>query len=233
VLEKTLSIESLSPEEVTGRKAYLASHPLLGPALSALETYRAALAGVLEEHRRTLADVLLIGGAADDFSIDEFIRMQGLEARLDQGELQERLEELKSRYESELRRINKAGTDFAGRVVSVLREQSAFRPLLESEVHLRLSAFNQKFAFLKNQLRQAVCSAVLHLLRSANGPNDDGKKKRRALGPKATEILNNWYASQFLLRSTCPNYLGFLSIWRILIPQKRRRQLLQSVATSH
>jgi len=63
------------------------------------------------------------------------------------------------------------------------------RPVSEQETSMMINGIQQKFDYVRNQLRQNVCNAILVLQKQYN----QSRKKRRTLPKKATEGLSTWF----------------------------------------
>jgi hypothetical protein len=135
-----------------------------------------------------------------DFGLDDFLMSQGIDtSSLNSEDLQKnkereefliKLEQLKEKYKEELEKLNKVCEDFCNKMMNLLREQSNIRPILEQETHLKMSVIQHKFDYVRNQLKQNVCNAILILQKQYNQVQT---KKKRVLPKKATEGLSQWF----------------------------------------
>jgi len=134
-----------------------------------------------------------------DFGIDDFLVSQGIETQqLNSEDVQKnqdredfiyKLEQVREKYREELEKLDKVCQEFSSRMLALLREQNVYRPITSEESEAKVSGIQQKFDFVKSQLRQNVCSAVLALQKQYK----QTKKKRRTLPKKATEGLSTWF----------------------------------------
>jgi len=185
-------------EEVQARKNFVRAHRLLPITVEFLTSCK-------KEGITPSAD--MFGGylqnvpqpGSIDFGLDDFLASQGIDTTLseesmteDKNELDEflyKLEQLKEKYNEELEKLNRVCAEFCTRMFNLLREQSTMRPISEQEIQMKLHGIQQKFDYVKNQLRQNVCNAIVALEKQYN----HAKKKRRALSKKATEHLSAWF----------------------------------------
>jgi hypothetical protein len=193
---KPVSVESLSIEELQARKNYIRSHRLL-PVMMEL------LTACKKEHilppPETYHMYEIAPPGTIDFGLDDFLQSQGIETTpLESDDAQKvaerqefivKLDQLREKYKEELDKLNRVCNEFCSRVLNLLREQSTVRPLLEQESQLKIAGIQQKFDYVRNQLRQNVCNAILVLQKQYN----QVRKKRRTLPKKATEGLCNWF----------------------------------------
>jgi len=193
---KPISVESLSMEELQARKNYIRSHRLL-PVMMEL------LTACKKEHILPSPDTYnmyeIAPPGTSDFGLDDFLQSQGIETNpLESDDAQKvaerqefivKLDQLREKYKEELDKLNRVCNEFCSRVLNLLREQSTVRPLLEQETQLKIAGIQQKFDYVRNQLRQNVCNAILVLQKQYN----QVRKKRRTLPKKATEGLCNWF----------------------------------------
>jgi len=146
-----------------------------------------------------------------DFSLDAFLQAQGIESgpnntdnsspsheddpaaqqqqSAERAEFLFRLEQLKERYKEELEKLNQVCNEFCTRLNNLLRYQSELRPISEQERQMKINGFQHKFDYVRNQLRQNVCNAVITLQKQFN----QTKKKKRSLPKKASDMLSNWF----------------------------------------
>jgi len=74
-------------------------------------------------------------------------------------------------------------------MLTLMRDQASIRPVTDHEIQLKISGIQQKFDYVRNQLRQNVCNAILVLQKQYH----QSPKKRRSLPKKATEQLSTWF----------------------------------------
>jgi len=191
--------EPLSNEEIQARKNYVRSHRLLPITIEFLTACKkAGITPSAEMFSTYLQDAPQPGSI--DFGLDDFLASQGIdggqddldtppEKNAERDEFLYKLEQLKEKYNEELEKLNRVCAEFCSRMFNLLREQSTIRPLSEQETQMKLHGIQQKFDYVKNQLRQNVCNAIVALEKQYN----HSKKKRRALPKKATEHLSTWF----------------------------------------
>jgi len=192
-------VEPLNGEELQVRKNFIRAHRLLPITIDFMTTCKKEGITPSAEMFTFLADTPQPGSI--DFSLDDFLVSQGIETGpdddSDDGEKQSaereeflyKLEQLKEKYNEELEKLNRVCAEFCTRMFNLLREQSTLRPLSDQETQMKLHGIQQKFDYVKNQLRQNVCNAIVALEKQYN----HSKKKRRALPKKAAESLSNWF----------------------------------------
>jgi len=189
--------EILSNEEIQARKNYVRGHRLLPITIEFLTACkRVGITPSAEIFSNYLRDT---PNGSLDFSLEDFLVSQGIEGddsddgpddkSPEKDEFVYKLEQLKEKYNEELEKLNRVSSEFSTRMFTLLREQSTIRPLSEQETQMKLHGIRQKFDYVKNQLRQNVCNAIVALEKQYN----HSKKKRRALPKKATEHLATWF----------------------------------------
>jgi hypothetical protein len=194
-MNKMSLIDSISPEEFQARKNYVRTHRMLPSIVEFLTTCKKEGVTPSAETFTYLHETIQPPNI--DFSLDDFLISQGIDATEEdqaeeKGERDEfvfRLEQLKEKYNEELEKLSSVCTEFCSRLFAVLREHSTIRPVSEQEINLKIQAIHQKFDYVKNQLRQNVCNAIVALEKQFNHT----KKKRKALPKKAAEVLSNWF----------------------------------------
>jgi hypothetical protein len=130
-----------------------------------------------------------------DFSLDAFLATQGIsndqmeDDEEDSQEFYVKLEMLKERYYEELNKLNQVCNDFCTKLLLVLRDQSSIRPVSEGEIKNKINSIQYKFDYVRNQLRQNVCTAIVSLQKQYN----QNKKKKRALPKRASDVLSTWF----------------------------------------
>jgi len=195
---KQPGIVEVSPDELQARKNYIRSHRLLPVTIEFMTTCKKEGLTPSAEMFSYLNDAPQPGSI--DFGLDDFLVSQGIETGADDeddsgeksSEREEfiyKLEQLKEKYNEELEKLNRVCAEFCTRMFNLLREQSTLRPLSDQETQMKLHGIQQKFDYVKNQLRQNVCNAIVALEKQYN----HSKKKRRALPKKAAESLSQWF----------------------------------------
>lgn len=96
------------------------------------------------------------------------LNSEDLQKNKEREEFLIKLEQLKEKYKEELEKLNKVCEDFCNKMMNLLREQSNIRPILEQETHLKMSVIQHKFDYVRNQLKQNVCNAILILQKQYN-----------------------------------------------------------------
>ncbi|TKR67879.1 hypothetical protein L596_023959 [Steinernema carpocapsae] len=109
----------------------------------------------------------------------------------DQADYRQKLSQIRSVYNDELRKYEDACQEFTQHVVSLLREQSRTRPIAQKEIERMVSIIQKKFSGIQVQLKQSTCEAVM-ILRSRFL---DARRKRRNFSKQATEVLNEYFYS--------------------------------------
>lgn len=189
---------SLSSEELQARKNYIRSHRLLPVVNEFISSCKKEGITPSVEALSYMQDT----HPPIDYSLDDFLVSQGIDtgpctddgAEPDPMKLQEhdeflyKLDQLKEKYGEELEKLNRVCGEFCSRMFNLLREQSTLRPVTEQETQFKIHGIQQKFDYVKNQLRQNVCNAIVSLEKQYNHA-----KKRRALPKKAAEGLSNWF----------------------------------------
>jgi len=191
-------VETLSTEELQARKNYVRTHRLLPGMIELMTQCKKEGVTPSVETFTYLQDTPQPGSI--DFGLDDFLISQGIETgpledpddpdkSAERDEFLYKLEQLKEKYNEELEKLNRVCAEFCSRMFNLLREQSTLRPVSEQETQMKLHGIQQKFDYVKNQLRQNVCNAIVALEKQYN----HSKKKRRALPKKAAESLSNWF----------------------------------------
>jgi len=187
-------------EDLQARKNYIRAHRLLPICIEFMTTCKKEGITPSAEMFSFMAETPQSG--ALDFALDDFLISQGIETsdrednddpitdkNAEREEFLYKLEQLKDKYNEELEKLNRVCSEFCSRMFNLLREQSTLRPLSDQETQMKLNAIQQKFDYVKNQLRQNVCNAIVALEKQYNHQ----RKKRRALPKKAAESLSNWF----------------------------------------
>lgn len=86
-------------------------------------------------------------------------------AALDNIEYQTKLSQIGQIYKVESEKYENHCRDFTSHVKSLLREQSQFRPISESDIDRLLLIVQRKFSPVHLQLKQSTCEALM-ILRS-------------------------------------------------------------------
>jgi len=193
-------IEPVSNEELQVRKNFIRSHRLLPITIEFMTLCKKEGITPSAEMFTFLSDTPPPGSI--DFSLEDFLVSQGIDAdgspsedgddpekSAEREEFLYKLEQLKEKYNEELEKLNRVCAEFCSRMFNLLREQSTLRPLSDQETQMKLHGIQQKFDYVKNQLRQNVCNAIVALEKQYN----HAKKKRRALPKKAAESLSTWF----------------------------------------
>lgn len=133
-------------------------------------------------------------GTMSDWSLEGFCKSQGINLhstpKTTKGEeFIEKVKKMQEAYEVELSQLNLVADKYASHVMALLKIQNATRPITEKEQAMKLAVVQERFNYLRTQLRQSVCNAIVLLQKHYN----QVKKKRRSLSKKATEVLNNWF----------------------------------------
>ncbi|ELR20227.1 homeobox domain containing protein [Acanthamoeba castellanii str. Neff] len=134
------------------------------------------------------------GTGLSDWSLDGFCKSQGINLsstpKTSKGEeFIHKVKKLQEAYEVELGQLNLVADQYASHVMSLLKAQAATRPITDKEQSMKLAVLQERFDYLRTQLRQSVCNAIVLLQKHYN----QVKKKRRSLNKKATEVLNTWF----------------------------------------
>jgi len=191
---KPFAVDHLSMEELQTRKHLVRSHRLLLPMMEFLVACKKEgllppldMLGIMEQQ------------PIMDFGLEDFLSSQGIETtalnsddpqkNAEREEFLFKLEQLKEKYKEELDKLNRVCNEFSTRMLNLLRDQSSMRPVSEQETSMMINGIQQKFDYVRNQLRQNVCNAILVLQKQYN----QSRKKRRTLPKKATEGLSTWF----------------------------------------
>jgi hypothetical protein len=134
-----------------------------------------------------------------DFGLASFLSSQGIEADEKKAtgpnadpqyaEFMTKFTQLRQRYEVELSKLNRVCGEFCNRLMNTLKDQRIFRHVSDIEINLKVGTIQQRFDYVRSQLRQNVCNAIVLLQRQYN----QVKKTRRSLSKKATEVLTQWF----------------------------------------
>eukprot|EP01118_Nematostelium_gracile_P014463 TRINITY_DN5642_c0_g1_i1.p1 TRINITY_DN5642_c0_g1~~TRINITY_DN5642_c0_g1_i1.p1 ORF type:complete len:334 (+),score=73.40 TRINITY_DN5642_c0_g1_i1:1-1002(+) len=128
------------------------------------------------------------------FPLDDFLASRGIDREsLDEEdpkteEFVNQVEDLKDKYDEELQKLDRVCDEFCARLSGLLHEQSHLRPINDKEAHFKILGIQQKFEFVKSQLRQNVCNNIVALEKQFFH-----RKKRRALPKEASKILSQWF----------------------------------------
>jgi hypothetical protein len=191
-------MDSISSEEIQARKNYVRTHRLLPHIVEFMTTCKKEGLSPAAEALAYLTETIQTPHI--DFGLEDFLVSQGIDTGSGDEEMLEeksserdeflfRLEQLKEKYNEELEKLNRVCSEFCSRLFALLREHATIRPVSEQEIQLKLHGVQQKFDYVKSQLRQNVCNAIVALEKQYNHT----KKKRKALPKKAAEVLSNWF----------------------------------------
>jgi len=186
---KTLSLEGLSPDEIQEKKNFVQKHRLQPHMLQIIEYCKKE--GIIPN----LPTNIYQPNTLTDYSLSEFLEAQGIECPEDEpdpkgDEFTFKLQQLKTAYNEELDKLNRVCSEFVQRMTTLLREQGQIRTVTEQEIQAKTLIIQQKFDFVRNQLRTNVCNAILVLQKQYN---HQSKKRRRSLSKRATEVLSHWF----------------------------------------
>lgn len=183
-------VERLSVEDIQEKKNYVMKHRLQTSMLQIVEYCRNE--GIIPSLPPSLYTP---PQRPADYSLNEFLEAQGIEFPEDEqispdDEFTQKLVALKNAYTDELEKLNRVCNEFITKLTAVLTEQGRLRLVTQQEIAAKSMAIQQKFDFVRNQLRSNVCSAITLLQKQYNHLS---KKRRRSLSKNATEILNKWF----------------------------------------
>jgi len=186
---KALSLEGLSPDEIQEKKNFVQKHRLQPHMLQIIEYCKKE--GIIPN----LPANLYQPNTLTDYSLSEFLEAQGIECPEDDpdpkgDEFTFKLQQLKTAYNEELDKLNRVCNEFVQRMTTLLREQGQIRTVTDQEIQAKTLIIQQKFDFVRNQLRTNVCNAILVLQKQYN---HQSKRKRRSLSKRATEVLSHWF----------------------------------------
>lgn len=169
--------DTISVEEMQARRNYIRSHRLLPVITEFISTARKEGLTPSVDNLAYLQDV----HPPIDYSLDDFLSSQGIDTtpitdaddmppgkQAEREEFLMKLEQLKEKYTEELEKLNRVCGEFCSRMFNLLREQSTIRPVTEQETQLKIHGIQQKFDYVKNQLRQNVCNAIVALEKQYN-----------------------------------------------------------------
>lgn len=134
--------------------------------------------------------------APADHSLNEFLESQGIESPEDledvdkMDEFSAKLQQFKGAFNEEINRLKEFCNQYTNRMAHLLKEQAQIRHVSQEEVQAKIQVIQNKFDYVKNQLRTNVCNAILVLQKQYN---HQSKKRRRTLSKKATLLLTEWF----------------------------------------
>jgi hypothetical protein len=185
-------VDRLSQEDIMEKKNYVQKHRLQQHMLQIVEYCRNE--GIIPNLPPNLYTA---PQQQTDYSLNEFLETQGIECPDDDtvvskedDEFTFKLVQLKSAYNEELEKLNRVCNDFIAKLQAVLQDQAKMRVVTPQEVAAKSLVIQQKFDFVRNQLRTNVCNAILVLQKQYN---HQSKKRRRSLSKRATDVLNQWF----------------------------------------
>jgi hypothetical protein len=171
-------------DETEAKKAYVRTHRLFPVLFDFVNRY-----GETPPY-----DDSIIAAQRPHFPLDEFLSSRGIDREsLDEEdakteEFVSQVEDLKEKYDEELQKLDRVCDEFCSRLTTLLQEQSHLRPINDKEAHFKILGVQQKFEFVKSQLRQNVCNNIVALEKQFFH-----RKKRRALPKEASKILSQWF----------------------------------------
>jgi len=182
-------VETLTQDDIVDKKNFVVKHRLQSHMLQIIEYCKKE--GIIPILPLTLSQ----SASTTDYSLSEFLESQGIESNdydndIKGDEFSMKLENLKGAYSDELEKLNKVCQDFVTRMVTLLREQGQVRQVSDQEIHAKTILVQNKFDFVRNQLRINVCNAILVLQKQYD---HRPKKKKRTLSKKATDSLTRWF----------------------------------------
>eukprot|EP01098_Paradermamoeba_levis_P005952 TRINITY_DN2484_c0_g1_i1.p1 TRINITY_DN2484_c0_g1~~TRINITY_DN2484_c0_g1_i1.p1 ORF type:complete len:572 (-),score=177.84 TRINITY_DN2484_c0_g1_i1:210-1925(-) len=192
LLEKTLCVEKLSPEEIQARKIALGSNLLLPVALLKIEQYKPNIMDIVSKRLELVSN--------NNLNLQECFEVKVPEKKDDEtptisNEEREaiisKLADLKQKYITEIEKINKISDDLAARLMRLLKEQSGTRLVTDQEIHFKIEDLRSRFNIVRNELRQHIYNTAMEIRK----PLVSEKKRRRTLNKQATEALNEWFFS--------------------------------------
>jgi len=185
-------------EEIQAKRQAVASHRLLQLFSNFMKQCRDD--GIIP-HVQELAE----GDAAflltADFGLEEFFKSQGVDTNLlderhhipqqvnDRKEFVAKLEQLQKYYKEELDKLDRICEEFCLQLSNLVKNHLLFRPVLDREIQLKVLGTRRKFDYVKNQVRQNVCHAIVQLQRRYN----QERLVKRTLSKEATLALNEWF----------------------------------------
>lgn len=112
------------------------------------------------------------GTGLSDWSLDGFCKSQGINLtstpKTSKGEeFIHKVKKLQEAYEVELGQLNLVADQYASHVMSLLKAQSATRPITDKEQSMKLAVLQERFDYLRTQLRQVRSLLLLPLLPSS------------------------------------------------------------------
>jgi len=189
---RTTHVERLSPEDILEKKNYVQKHRLQAHMLQIVEYCRNE--GIIPSLPPTLYTP---PQQQTDYSLNEFLESQGIgcpeediAVSKEEDEFTFKLVQLKTAYNEELEKLNRVCNDFISKLQTVLQDQAKMRVVTQQELTAKSMVIQQKFDFVRNQLRTNVCSAIMVLQKQYN---HQSIKRRRSLSKRATDLLNQWF----------------------------------------
>eukprot|EP01112_Ceratiomyxa_fruticulosa_P020664 TRINITY_DN7119_c0_g1_i1.p1 TRINITY_DN7119_c0_g1~~TRINITY_DN7119_c0_g1_i1.p1 ORF type:complete len:404 (+),score=77.50 TRINITY_DN7119_c0_g1_i1:435-1646(+) len=184
-------VESLAPEEIQDRKNFVKNHHLLRPVMDMVEQCKKD--GILPPVPQNTYQPPT---GITDFSLTDFLEAQGIEVPEEDDvdpstdEFGYKLQQLRNAYGEELEKLNRVCSEFVARTAGLLREQNQVRAVSDQELQSKTAVIQQRFDYVRNQLRTNVCNAITVLQKQFHHQT---KKRRRSLSKRATEILSHWF----------------------------------------
>lgn len=189
---RNTSVERLSQEDIMEKKNYVQKHRLQAHMLQIVEYCRNE--GIIPS---LPASLYTPPQQQTDYSLNEFLETQGIDCPDDDAavskeddEFTYKLVQLKNAYNDELEKLNRVCNDFISKLQTVLQDQAKMRVVTQQELTAKSMVIQNKFDFVRNQLRTNVCTAILVLQKQYN---HQAKKRRRSLSKRATDLLNQWF----------------------------------------
>jgi len=188
--QKGKTVTDLTPQAIQEKKAYIQGHRLHPYMLQIIDDFKRD--GIIPAIPPTPQL------AVADHSLNEFLESQGIESPEDLGdpdkmdEFSAKLQQFKAAFNEEINKLKDICNQYTLKMMTLLKEQSQIRHVSQEEIQAKTQVIQNKFDYVKNQLRTNVCNAILVLQKQYN---HQSKKRRRSLSKKATHVLNDWFFS--------------------------------------
>jgi len=190
----TTLLQDSPTESAASRKASLKANRLLSVFMQFL---------LMLKKQSILPEPPAVTRSAADFGIVTFLVDHGIDISTmlpgddpqksaEKHEFVIKLSILMSKYNDELDKLNHICADFCGKIITILREQSLFRPVGKQETAAKINSIQLKFDVVRDRLRQSVCDAILASYKQfeSKSETDSGLQNRHDSVPKLPQMSN-------------------------------------------
>lgn len=125
----------------------------------------------------------------NDFFFSKFHSQ--IDSAIEHYDYRSKLGTIRQWYHQELKKYEHDSSIFTEHVVTLLKEQSAARPIANKEADKTVQIIQKKLSNIQIQLKQQTCEAVMSL----RSRFLDARRKRRNFSKQASEILNAYFYS--------------------------------------